>query len=210
MPVDLRMLALVVADRKLQCAAYYQAKYYAEQLLDRLNLSVKFVPLTDNDASNRPFEPKRSAQIIDANDESVCYGVVGELRTNVRKELKLPKFVAGFELNLDLIAEYASDVASYSPIASGGDIERNVTLAVDNNLSFAEIAESFQQVLSQTGLRYKILPTGIYQGDDKSIKNISFGLKLNSLEKTLTGKEINEIIDRLTKFAADKFNAKVV
>ena len=209
-PVEQRKLALVVADRKLQSAAYYQAKYYAEQLLDRLNLSVKFVPLTDNDASNRPFEPKRSAQIIDANDESVCYGVVGELRTNVRKELKLPKFVAGFELNLDLIAEYASDVASYSPIASGGDIERNVTLAVDNNLSFAEIAESFQQVLSQTGLRYKILPTGIYQGDDKSIKNISFGLKLNSLEKTLTGKEINEIIDRLTKSAADKFNAKVV
>lgn len=210
-PIERSKLALVVADRKRTDAAYYLAKAYIGELFARLELDVKFVPLVDDRASNKPFEVKRSAQIKLASDPSICFGVIGEFRHAVRRAMKLPEFVAGFELDLERILQQVSMTSpSYEPPVLGGQVERDITASVADTVTYQEVLNIIQDTLVEFDLKFTITPVSIYQSDDRTVKNLSFRLQFALLEKTLTGKEIAHIMNTISEAIVKDAKAKII
>ncbi len=210
-PIERGKVALVVADRKRIDAAYYQAKAYVEELFARLEITVKFVPLAGSHASNKPFEPKRSAQIKLASDPSICLGVIGEFRHAVRRAMKLPEFVAGFELSTDRILQQIETASPhYEPPIFGGQVERDITVSVAAETVYQNIVDVIQEALGQTDLKFTITPISIYQGDDKAVKNISFRLRFALAGSTLTGDEVATIMSNVSDALTSNANVKIV
>ena len=83
-PVERDSLALVVTSAKAQGAAYYDAKWVLEYTLGVLGVVPAYLPLNEDDATYAPFEPKRSAIVIDSKTKETL-GIVGEYKKSVQK-----------------------------------------------------------------------------------------------------------------------------
>jgi phenylalanyl-tRNA synthetase beta chain len=206
-PVLRDKVSLVVANRKAQADAYYEALNYALTLLGALNIPVCIVPLKDTHASNAPFEPARSSQ-LKTLDHKTCFGVVGEYRQAVRRNLKLPKYTAGFELNVDKIFEHQGQTASKMP--AGNVASNDITFRVVADLEYAKLENLLCQTLTDAKLWFQLLPVSIYQGDDAKTKNISFRLSFADYDKTLSGAEIAGIMNDIAKQVKNTLKGEVI
>ena len=161
-PVEKMQLGFVVAERKGEGTAFYKAKLYAEKLLEELNIQAEFVPFKGELAKGKPFEPKRSAEILVGG---VHVGIVGELKKSVKHEFKLADYVAGFEMNLDLILEQAPNLPV---IKLGARKKEDVTITTDK--TYAEVLRELQDKYPDA----TITPGVIYQAPGQHSKNITF------------------------------------
>ncbi|MBQ5812211.1 phenylalanine--tRNA ligase subunit beta, partial [Candidatus Saccharibacteria bacterium] len=161
-PVEKMQLGFVVAERKGEGTAFYKAKLYAEKLLEELNIQAEFVPFKGELAEGKPFEPKRSAEILVGG---VHVGIVGELKKSVKHEFKLADYVAGFEMNLDLILEQAPNLPV---IKLGARKKEDVTITTDK--TYAEALRELQDKYPDA----TITPGVIYQAPGQRSKNITF------------------------------------
>jgi phenylalanyl-tRNA synthetase beta subunit len=66
-------------------------------------------------------------------------------------------------------------------------------------LEYAKLENLICQTLAEQDLWFQLVPVSIYQGEDKTTKNISFRLTFASYEKTLSGREITVIMDGIAK-----------
>ena len=165
-PVEKMRMGLVIAERKTTGAAYYKAKFYAEKLLEELNISVKFLPIKSKMAEVLPFEKKRAAEVW-AGDRLI--GVVGEFKNSVRQNFKLAEYLAGFELDFDAINE----LAGVKAVNTNFEIESQIDETVTTNKTYAE-------VLAEMVKKYpdaEITPVGIYQPEGAEKKNITFHIE---------------------------------
>ena len=199
-PNEHAKLAIVVADRKSQADAYYQAKLYLEELSNVLGLKLEFHKITTKDVNSRMLEPKRAAEVSIQGHSEICLGVIGELKTSISHNFKLPKFVAAVELDLDTIlaatAQY--NTASYGQVA-GSTAERDITITTTK--TYAEIYNAIEQIIINSELGYKIKPVSIYQPADKTAKNISFHLELSTTDKNLSQDKIASLMANLEKIS---------
>ena len=161
-PVEKMKIGAVVAERKGTGTAFYLAKKYAAKILEEMQIPVQFVPIKSKDAETLPFEPKRTAEIRLENGEYL--GVVGEFRNSIRNDFKLAPFVAGFEMDLDLILQ---NKAKNKKI----DLTERTyeDLTVETNESYAEVEARVKKEHSDA----IILPLSIYKPDNSDIKHIT-------------------------------------
>ncbi|MBR6505730.1 phenylalanine--tRNA ligase subunit beta [Candidatus Saccharibacteria bacterium] len=166
-PVEKMQMGFVVAERKTTGDAYYKAKFYAEKLLEELNIAVKFLPLKSRAADALPFENKRAAEIWTLDDQYV--GVVGEFKNSVRRNFKLAEYLAGFELSVDVINKLAGIRAVKNDFEIKDQIDETVT--TDKNYAdvLAEVSEKYPGAV--------ITPASIYQPEGVSKKNITFHIE---------------------------------
>lgn len=178
-PFENTKMGFVLAERKNQGTAYYKAKLYLENLLQALNLRVKFLPL-DGDSSavsaeRLPFEPKRSAMVniceIDSDGPGEVIGVVGEFKNSVRRNFKLGDYLAGFELNFAKLVEHYQSTKKIDarPVVDKRD------LTVETNKTYGDVVKEIKNVLEKYGLNAEISPLAIYQPE--TIKHISVHLE---------------------------------
>lgn len=168
-PVEKMQMGMVLAERKGTGTAYYKAKKYAEELLKELHILVKFLPPKGDLAVNKPFEPKRSAEIVTEDGEVI--GVVGEFKNSVRLNFKLAEYLAGFELDLDKVLEKANCKKEIYL----GEIEKR-DLTVKTAGTYAELIEKIEKVLVNYNIVAEITPISIYQPLGVKEKNISVHL----------------------------------
>ncbi|MDO4398877.1 MAG: phenylalanine--tRNA ligase subunit beta [Candidatus Saccharibacteria bacterium] len=168
-PVEKMQMGMVLAERKNTGTAYYKAKKYVEELLKELNISVKFLQAKNVATMTRPFEPKRTADIVTEDGEII--GVVGEFRNSVRQSFKLAEYLAGFELDLDAVLARASQKKEIYL----GEIEKR-DLTVKTSGTYAELVAKIEKVLAGNSVTAEITPLAIYQPDDAKEKNISVHL----------------------------------
>ncbi len=165
-PREKMQLGFVVAERKNNETAYYKAKLYVAELLKELNIAPEFVPLKNIDTMSCSFEPKRTAEVW-VDDERV--GVVGEFKNSVKHEFKLADYLAGFELDLDLISKHASQKRE---IKFGSKKKEDVTITTD---------KTYDEVLKELKEKYPdavITPGVIYQANGQKTRNITFHIEL--------------------------------
>ena len=172
-PVEKMQMGMVIAERKNNGVAYYKAKKYVEELLKELNIVVKFLPLKDNFAANKPFEPKRAAGIVMEDGEII--GVVGEFKNSVRLEFKLAEYLAGFELDLDKILTKANDKKE---IYIGKTERRDLT--VKTNDIYGVVVEKINKVLAKYNAKAEIAPSSIYQPEVGAEKHISVHIEFRA------------------------------
>ena len=210
-PFERKKLAFVYTKNKGE-NAFFEAKNYAEFLFKKLGVKVEFVKF---DLSKSPlsteFEPKRSAliKISDSEGEKIL-GVIGEFKKKIQKALKLPESTAGFELDLGILLENMGrtnvKIKAFSKFQS---VERDISINVDETRQFAEIFGIFENISSEfKDVEIEISPIDIFNNGDGT-KNISIRFKITPFEKTLTGDEIREIMQKIEEKAV-KNGGKII
>jgi len=202
-------LGFVIVDSKAG-SNYFVAKEYVTKIATRLGLRVDF-----NQSEKPPkfatyFEPRRSADLYVAGER---IGMVGEIKNSVADKFKLPYGTAAVEIGVDLllpIVEHASGQSSCQKQSQFPEVNRDITFMVSADLEYAKLENLIHKNLTEQKLWFELAPVSIWQGDDKSTKNISFKLTFASYEKTLNGDEIAGIIDLITKSAKRELKAEVV
>jgi len=201
-------------------APYYQARAFLVQLLTNFSAMplLRFESLMDSDLSGKPwleqvaapYEPGRSAIMYD--QEGMAWGVVGEYKASVRKSLKLPDCIAGFEL--DPLALLQTGMHSYVPLPRFPKVEQDICLKVPAITGYKDV---FDFVWSELGSACpentlpSLGPVDIYQrGDDPAHKQVTLRLALASYERTLTDQEVAAILDKVAIAASEKLGAERV
>jgi len=204
-------LALISAKKNPDVGArFYQVKRLLEYLANVLGLNFIYTNLDFEDQSTKPFEPKRSAAVVDA-DSGEKLGVLGEYRKSVIKSFKLPDSSAGFELNMDKLFEKATKKSpGYKPLSRYPSSERDICFRVKNDIQFGKIINAVKGSKVPENLDIEISPLDIYQPESGDTKNITIRVKLTSYERTLTGNEVNSVVKSLSDSVVGKIQAEVI
>jgi phenylalanyl-tRNA synthetase beta chain len=225
LPKEFARLALVcaaepkVAAESHDGAAYYQARYYLEAVLDEFALTSNLIykPLTDVDFSEHKlfaqltstFEPKRSAVVF--NGEFIV-GVVGEYKASVATALKLPAFTAGFEIFGSALGR--GGAKPYIQVPRFPGLQQDISLKVAADLPYAElynfVRNELESILPEQ-VRSSVAPVDIYQReDDQGHKQVTLRLAIASYERTLKADEVNGFLDAVAAKASERFGAERV
>ncbi len=211
-PIESDRMAVVFANKNNpDSSPYYVSKRIFEYLASKLGVKAKYVPISDeSDAIFTPFEPKRSAKIIDAKTELVI-GVVGEYKKSVARSFKLADNVSGFEFDMfNLFTAAKGTVKDYRPISKYPSIERDICFQLEESVNYADLTKVVESGLSNLSYLTEITPIDIYMSEGLTRKNITLRIKFVSYEKTLTSAEINEVINTIGDSAIKQLDAVIL
>jgi phenylalanyl-tRNA synthetase beta chain len=212
LPKQMRRVAFVLAaDEKtaksLGDSAYYHAKKYVELIS---NNQVSFEELDTNEYPlTAPYQIERSSVITIGPDKHPI-GAVGEYRRVVSRNLKLPKYCAGFEIDIDLLHEHLTHQA-YEPLSQYPCSTQDITFEVTSDQKWSRIYEFIHAELAvakaEFGYSYVIEPLDIFKADNSNNKRLSFRLTFTHHQKTLKTQEVNDTLERLAKAVNDELQA---
>ena len=204
-PIEQKKLAFVYVNNKGE-NAFYQAKNYVDFLCKKLGVEVEFSKFNlEKSSLSTEFESKRSAVIeIQNNGKKITLGVIGEFKKSVQKSLKLPEATSGFELDLNILLEnLAGSNVKIKNFSKFQSVERDISINVDEKREFSEIFNIFENISDKfENVEIEVLPIDIFKNSDRT-KNISIRFEITPFEKTLTGEEIHEIVQKIEELAQD-------
>lgn len=213
LPVELTRVGLTYAAKTAQAGApYYRVKAMVDYLASSLGLTLAFkpLPLETGLVVAAPFEPRRSARVIDVRSGQ-SLGIVGEYKQSVVRNFKLPAYSAGFELLPEAIELAQRHVAnSYRPLSRYPSTDRDICFQVDQEVAHAQVIEAAQLALRDTELETAITTIDIYQPSDGDTKNITLRVRLTANDRTLTSDEVASTIAGLTEEVVIATSAVVV
>ncbi|HVV26205.1 MAG TPA: phenylalanine--tRNA ligase subunit beta [Candidatus Saccharimonadales bacterium] len=214
LPREDELLSVVVtaaAKAKKNGAAYYEAKKYLTNLV-AAPLTIKPVPAAMRAYDiTKPFDMNRTAFIYAGE---TFLGLIGEFRSAVRQNLKLPAYCAGFELDVKALQSVFQAAKAYVPLPRFPKVTQDITLKVSAELPYQELRDFAWGQLEKSrpkNTHAQLEPRDIFQRqDDKAHKQVTFRLEIASYERTLTDPEVNKLLDEVAKAAAEKFGAERV
>jgi len=211
-PIEKDSIALVIADAKASGAAYYDAKNMLEYVVATSGRELQYAALSEDTADPlyAPFEPKRSAVVVDKTT-GVILGVVGELKKSVQKAFKLPEYTAAFEIDPRALLESSlGGVSNYQPLSRFPGVERDICFQVASSVPYAHVSEAAHSVLSTSGLITTIEPLDIYQAEASETKNITIRIRYTSYEKTMTNEDAAAVLADVTVAVIEATDGKVI
>lgn len=201
LPTEFEFTGLVVAaaDKlKKPGAAYYQARKYLEELA---GVPLEFKPV-GKEAQKfqvvKPYDPARSA-MVSAKGGSYL-GIIGEFRAGVTRQLKLPKYCAGFEIDTTALLKLEGRGVNYEPLSRFPAVKQDITLRVDAGLDYAllyDLVYGRAQEDAPEDTRVHAEPVDIYQKSGSRHKNVTFRISVTAFNRTLTDKEVAAMLDRV-------------
>lgn len=212
-PLESSRLGFVTVDAKSdEAAPYYQAKQYADFIFDKLGVTVEYRNLSSqaDTAMARPFEPKRAAEVW-LVEPMVLIGIVGEIKSDVLAKFKLPKTLAAFELNTEVLFSVVEGKSvDYKTSSRFPEIERDVCFQTGYDVEHQSIVAAIKQSLSDSEYDITESIVDIYSPSDRSHKNTTFRFVIVSHERTLTNEEVNQYMNGLTDRVCQSINGRVV
>lgn len=206
-PIERQSLGLVYANNRSDVTAYYYAKKYLDYLGEKLDLKFKYKDIEKRLPENTVFELKRSASVYIENN---LIGYVGEFEGRVRNDFKLPRAVAGFELNL--VALYDIYQSSRMNIIENENkypsVWRDVCFEVDENLDYGELVSLLDTSNRVQKISYHALD--IFRPKNSDRKRFTLRFEIVDLDKTLSNSEANQIIEEIIGPVVSKLGAEVI
>jgi phenylalanyl-tRNA synthetase beta chain len=220
LPKEFHELAFVYASveksEKNSGAAYYQARNFLNYLARELGIELTYEKLDPEAPAEsfvtKPFDQSRTAKILDkASGQPV--GFVGEYKQQVIQQLKLPALSAGFELDIELLANVAKPQRAYKPLNRFPSLEQDFTLRSASITSYAELSDFINgqlQISSQEhGYAYELMPLDVFQKEgDTAHKQTTWRIVLSHPGRTLTTGETNSLLDKIAAKAKQEINAE--
>jgi phenylalanyl-tRNA synthetase beta chain len=214
LPREFEFTALVIAaaDKlKKTGAAYYQAREYLETLAGS---QLEFKPVDESMrqyAVTQPYNLDRTALVSIGGGDFL--GIVGEFKPSVGRQLKLPKYCAGFEIDTEiLLALQKSAPSKYVELSRFPRVTQDITLKVPTHVPYQELFNFIRQALDKARPQNSftdLKPLDIFQKVEGSdYKNFSLRLSIVSYERTLTDQEVNKVLDTVAAEAKTEFGAE--
>lgn len=214
-PAEMHVLAAVLVAKhppRDNASAFYQMKQIAQFIAGRDDLAFTKIASDDVNKELSMSEPKRAAvlETTDSTGKKHRVAMLGELKRSVRQSFKLPEYTAVLQLNLDTLFATRTTINTYEPLSKYPSVERDITLVVAADLPYEKIVDTLRAALAEVDLVGGFNPVSIYQGDDQSIKNVSFRLTFAARDRTLNGDEIAAVVDTVADRAIANLNAKII
>lgn len=211
LPAELPEVAGLVVDKEVRTdSAYYTAKkivQYTMGLGDKLRFTRMDQYDGELDSSTNVYEPLRSAvvSLVDGGEQRYV-GVVGELKSDVRRRYKLPDFTAGYNLMLNPLLGQLGQTAEYTPVLRYQGTSRDITYQVPGGTCYDEVLTFTQRVLAaklNDNIVVDIEPKDIYDADDNH-RNVTLHIDFHDRRQTIDTKLVNKAMERLAKQAANE------
>jgi phenylalanyl-tRNA synthetase beta chain len=183
----------------LEKVDFYLVKGILEELFNKLNLEVKFVPLADE---VKELHPKRSA---DMYLDGKWLGFIGALHPAFAKANDLDEVYVA-EIKLGLIYDKKQTEFKFSPISKVPSVERDIAIVIKKDILAGEIIDFINGIKSTNLVEVNIFD--VYTGDKVNVDEKSIALNLVfSSNETLTDEIVNSKLDKILKELEKKFNA---
>ena len=206
-----------VASNEFEGSAYFQARFYLSDVLNKYSIQTLFIPLLLQTEEAvvvqmaEPFEPSRSAIVTDMISGQMI-GIVGDIKASVKADLKLPEFSAGYELDISKILKLKREFNDYVPLPRYPRVEQDISLRVESSLPFNQLFEFVVSKIDQikpAKSYFELKPLDIYQRtEDQEHVQFAFRLRIASYEKTLKASDINDLLDEVAAAANQQFGAE--
>ncbi|HLU89017.1 MAG TPA: phenylalanine--tRNA ligase subunit beta [Cyclobacteriaceae bacterium] len=171
-----------------------------EDLMEKLNMDEP----TISGEYGLPFEYSLHFRLSGKN-----VGSVGMLSPKVLQQVEIKQEVLYAEFNWDILAEFASGIKTYQAISKFPEVRRDLSLVIDKSVTFQDIRKA--ALKSGGKLLQRINVFDVYQGDkigpDKKAYALSFYLQ--DIEKTLTDKVIDKIMNKLMQTFENEIGALI-
>lgn len=216
LPTEFDMVALVYAasDKKAKTgAAFYQVRTFLTHLADKLHIELTFTPITDapDVPIVKPYDLARSAFVTVAGTDHFL-GIIGEFKSSVRKNLKLPQQTAGFEIGIKELLSAPRNLNTYLALPRFPKVEQDICLRVDTTKSYDEVYSFVWSKIAEVQPAHTLPslgPVDIYQReDDADHKQITLRFTLASYQRTLTDDEVTKILDHVAAAAGSELGAE--
>lgn len=208
------VIASDTESKKYDGAPYYHAAAHLKQLLDKMNVAFTLKPLAKSRPANSlsaalaaPFEPARSAVVSSTKGEFI--GVVGEPKADVATSFKLPKWCAGFELDLAYLYKLSDQTSRYTPLSRYPGTERDLCFRVADDVSYEALADAVKAQLEKTDLEWSLEPVDVYQ-KQKTTKQITVRVQLTDHDATISTERVAKVVDAIVAAAKKELQAKIV
>ncbi len=149
----------------------------------------------------KPYDPARSA-MVSAKGGSYL-GIIGEFKPSVTRQLKLPRYCAGFEIDTTALLQLEGRGVNYEPLSRFPAVKQDITLRVDAGLDYARLYGLVHERVKEDApedTRVHVGPVDIYEKAGSKHKNVTFRVSVAAFNRTLTDKEVAAMLD---KVAAD-------
>lgn len=175
---------------KAGAADFYAAKGYVAALLAVAGLELAVEPTAD-----LPYlHPGRTARaLVHAGGELVDVGWIGELHPLVAREWDLGGDAAGFELDIDVLAELTDGVlATYEDVTSFPAVLQDIAVVAPSEVSAATVeatvTEAGGELLAASGV------FDVYEGEQvgEGKRSLALRLEFRAPDRTLTEDEVAE------------------
>ena len=203
LPIDLSRLSLIYHSNTVDTAdCFYTARRYLDLLADHLSIKFSYSAYSKKSQLLSGIYVNSHSAIIELDNQIV--GVLGLIKSSNK--------LAGFELDLDVLLSYLSQIkTSYIPISKYPKSSQDLTLQVSSHISYAELIQTIELVVNkynQSDWRVEFQPLSIFQSDKMiDIKNISFRFEVCHTLKTVNRAEVSALVGKVVAKCSQQLSA---
>lgn len=193
-------------NQKTPAFDFFDGKGVIENLIRELALpKARFIALSAEDA---PFlQPGRAAKLMVAGAE---VGWVGEIHPRALQRFDAQGPVVAFELDLDVLLKIARFERDIHEVSEFPPVSVDVAFIVDEDVTNEKM---MQRITSAGGkLLQDVRLFDVYRNDErigKGKKSMAYALTYQSLDRTLTGEEVEKNHQRLVRKVCASTGAEV-
>jgi phenylalanyl-tRNA synthetase beta chain len=161
-----------------------------EGLMKRLNIEFKLKAKVENFGSL-----EESAYEVNCGENKL--GVIGVVKSKILSAFGIKKHVAIFELDINSLTEVVQLTSTYRPIPKFPSIALDLSMEIDNVVTFAEVANVASDAGAPLAERVEFL--SVYQGEKvaEGKKALAIRMVYRDLNKTLELTEAQKIHDQV-------------
>ncbi len=200
-PVEKRMLSGVIANKNIKSKdeEFYEAKGTIDTLLNKLgssNIWYDDYKPTPEEGKLRIWRAGKCAEIKIDNEE---IGFLGEISSKILSDLKIESKIVVFDIDFERLQKLASEEHEYRPISRHPAAVRDLAILVPAEIRIEEVLNKIETaggiLLRDTDL------FDIYEGEElpQGKKNLAFHLVFQAEDKTLSSKEIDNLMEKIIK-----------
>lgn len=137
----------------------------------------------------------------------VSVGFAGELLPSLALESDLPRVVAAFELDLDVLIELGDHGRSATPIGTLPAATQDLSLVVDSAVPAGDVQAAVAEGAGELLENIRLVDDYRGQGVPVGSKSLTFALRFRAADRTLTAAEASEAKLAGLAVAAERFGA---
>ncbi|MGI6147861.1 MAG: phenylalanine--tRNA ligase subunit beta [Firmicutes bacterium] len=151
------------------------------------------------------FHPFRQGEVSSGGRRAAVYG---EIHPNVARNFRISGRVYAAEVDLEVLLEHDTGLASYREISRYPRIDRDLAILVDRERPAADILEAIKHQGGE--LLQEAAVFDVYQGKQvpEGKKSVAFSLQFQA-NRTLKEAEVNEIMERIIASLRERFGAEI-
>jgi phenylalanyl-tRNA synthetase beta chain len=188
--------------REMTIADFYSLKGIVEELLKAIGVSdFEFVR-----ASHPAFHPYQACNLIIGGEVS---GILGRIHPDVEREHDFRNPVYAAQIDFEKLAKMYCHAKAFKQLPIYPAVTRDVAFVVSEDVEAGSIVRAIIEVCGE--LVESVTPFDEYRSEQlgHGFKSIAFSVTLRAHDRTLSGEEVEQVMERVRQVVCERFNARV-